>query len=391
MHRAGIPGRPRSTSLRLTLPGRRLAPLPLCLFALLATGSAQQPSEQPNIPIGQAPIALPANGQAASGQTPTGQAASAPGSVSGTVTDSGGGAIPNARITLTRSLASGTQPPTPAPEPLGATSNPDGLFTFSSVPPGPFTLSVSANGFAPRETSGQLQPGEDLELAAIVLTAATATSVQVTASQADIADAQIGEEEKQRVLGVIPNYYVSYVSNPVPLDPSQKFQLAFKTLIDPVSLVLTGIAAGAQQATDTYAWGEGAQGYAKRYSAAYGNFLTSDMLGDAVLPILFRQDPRYFYKGTGSIRSRLLYAAANAVICKGDNHRWQVNYSAILGGLASGALANLYYPAPDRTGAALTFEGAGIGTAISAAGNIFQEFLIHHLTPHIPPKAPPGP
>jgi hypothetical protein len=115
------------------------------------------------------------------------------------------------------------------------------------------------------------------------------------------------------------------------------------------------------------------------------------MLGNALLPILFKQDPRYFYKGSGSVRSRILYAIANSVICKGDNHRWQPDYSSILGGLASGAIANVYYPAVNRTGVGLTFESAGIGTAIAAAANVFQEFLVPKLTPHIPPKSPPAP
>ena len=74
------------------------------------------------------------------------------------------------------------------------------------------------------------------------------------------------------------------------------------------------------------------------------------MLGGAVFPSLFKQDPRYFYKGTGSISSRALYAIANSVICKGDNERWQPNYSAILGGIAAGGISNLYYPASNRSG-----------------------------------------
>jgi hypothetical protein len=95
-----------------------------------------------------------------------------------------------------------------------------------------------------------------------------------------------------------------------------------------------------------------------------------------------KQDPRYFYKGTGSTRSRILYAIANSVICKGDNKRWQANYSNILGSLAAGGISNLYYPAADRNGAALTFENALIGIGSTAAANILQEFVIRKLTPN---------
>jgi len=99
------------------------------------------------------------------------------------------------------------------------------------------------------------------------------------------------------------------------------------------------------------------------------------------LPSIFKQDPRYFYKGTGSKRSRVMYALANAVMCKGDNGRWQVNYSGLLGSLAAGGISNLYYPAKDRNGAGLTFENALIGIGATAAANLLQEFVIKKLTP----------
>jgi hypothetical protein len=108
------------------------------------------------------------------------------------------------------------------------------------------------------------------------------------------------------------------------------------------------------------------------------------MIGGAILASWWKQDPRYFYKGTGSTRSRVLYAIAMSVVCKGDNGHWQPNYSAIVGGLASAGISNLYYPASDREGAELTFQNAALGTAGSAIGNVFQEFVVKHLTPHVP-------
>src|SRR5262249_18337367 len=155
----------------------------------------------------------------------------------------------------------------------------------------------------------------------------------------EIAEAQIKEEEKQRALGFIPNYYVSYVADAAPLVPRQKFELAWKTMVDPVSFGITAAVAGIQQAHNDFSgYGQVAEGYGKRYGAAYADFAPSTLLGSAVLPSLFKQDPRYFYKGSGSKRSRVLYALANSVICKGDNGRWQTNYSAILGGLAAGGI-----------------------------------------------------
>jgi hypothetical protein len=345
----------------------------LCLFAFVATSPAQQPTQTPTAP-------LPA--------TPLPQTLTTPGTISGTITDTDGDAIPNARITLVRDSQSS---PTSTQSPAAVTAS-DGSFILTNVPPGPFTLSIEATGFSGRQLPGSLHPSEALTLSTIVLTAASAaTDVQVTATQTDIAEAQINEEEHQRVLGIIPNFYVSYILNPVPLNPQQKFELSFWTLIDPVNLVLNGALAGIEQADNTYSWGQGAQAYAKRYAAAYGTFLTSTILGDAVLPIFFKQDPRYFYKGTGSIHSRIFYAIANSVVCKGDNHHWQFDYSGFLGGLGAAGLANLYYPAVNRSSAALILDNTAIGIAFSAAGNLFQEFLIPHLTPHIPAKPPRSP
>src|SRR5580698_1183712 len=99
-------------------------------------------------------------------------------------------------------------------------------------------------------------------------------------------------------------------------------------------------------------YGQGAQGYAKRFGASYTDGFVGTFLADAVLPSVLHQDPRYFYRGTGSIRSRALYAMASAVICKGDNGRWQPNYSNVLGNLAAAGISNAYYPASNRNGAA---------------------------------------
>jgi hypothetical protein len=146
-----------------------------------------------------------------------------------------------------------------------------------------------------------------------------------------------------------------------------------------------------QQAQNHFSgYGQGAEGYAKRYGASYADLVTNTFIGGAILPSLLKQDPRYFYKGTGSVKSRALYAIANAVICKGDNGKWQANYSAILGSIAAGGISNLYYPANDR-GAGLTFENAAIGIGATAAANLLQEFVIRKLTPRLPNTAPSNP
>lgn len=272
-------------------------------------------------------------------------------------------------------------------------SGDDGQFSFSTLLPGTFHITVTAAGFAAQTSSGILHSGESYVAPPIALALATATTeVHVVVPRTEVAEAEIKVEEKQRVLGFIPNFYVSYIPDAAPLTSKQKFELAWRTTIDPVTFVLTGAIAGIQQAQNTFSgYGQGAQGYGKRFGASYADAVTGTFIGSAILPSLLKQDPRYFYKGSGSARSRILYALANSVICKGDNKHWQANYSGILGSLAAGGISNLYYPAKNRDGATLTIENALIGIGAAGAGNILQEFLIRKLTPKAPNYDPPNP
>jgi hypothetical protein len=262
----------------------------------------------------------------------------------------------------------------------------DGVFRFTDVPPGPFTLTLSSSGFVTQKINGTLSSGEQFDAQTIVLPMVTATTnVEVTASQQDIAVEELHEEEHQRALGVIPNFYVTYVPNAPPLTTRQKYVLAWKSSIDWFTWLSTGAFAGVEQADNSFrGYGQGAQGYAKRFGAGYADNFIGTMLGGAILPAAFKQDPRYFYKGTGTTRSRILYAIANAVVCKGDNGHWQFDYSGIGGSLAAGGISNLYYPASSRNGVTLTFENTALGIAGSAAGNLLQEFVVRRLTPNVP-------
>jgi hypothetical protein len=298
------------------------------------------------------------------------------GSISGTVVDPSGAAISGARVELKREDQSTNQE---------ALSGDEGQFSFGNIAPGPFQLTIAAEGFAAKTLAGNLREGEIYNSPRIAMALATEkTEVRVVVPRVELAEEQIKEEEKQRVLGIVPNFYVSYVPDAAPLTSKQKFELAWKTTVDPVTFILTGAIAGAQQANNVFSgYGQGAQGYGKRYGADYANAVTSSFIGNAILPSLLKQDPRYFYKGSGSTRLRILYAIANSVICKGDNGRWQANYSNVLGSLAAGGISNLYYPAQDRNGAALTFENAAIEIGATAAANLLQEFVIRKLTPNV--------
>ncbi len=334
--------------------------------------------------------ALPCSGQTprtAPTQEPQGTASASQnlsGSISGTVVDESGAVVAGARVRLTR------EGQAPSQEILSGTG---GQFSFANLAPGPFQITVISAGFATQTSSGILHSGENYIVPKDALAVATAvTDVEVGLTQTEVAQEEIKIEEKQRVLGVIPNFYVTYDPNAAPLNSKQKFGLAWKTTVDPFSFVLTGAVAGVEQALNSFSgYGQGAQGYAKRYGANYADLVTGTFIGSAILPSLLKQDPRYFYKGTGSKRSRTLYAIANAVICKGDNGRWQPNYSNIIGNLAAGGISNLYYPARDREGAGLTFETGLIGIGTTAAANLFQEFVIRKFTPKLPRHDPATP
>ena len=195
---------------------------------------------------------------------------------------------------------------------LRTVSGDNGNFSFANVAPGTFRLTVSATGFSMQTTSGTLHAGEAYSVPTITLTLATAISeVQVVAPREEVAEAEIKAQEKQRVLGVVPNFYVSYSADAVPLSSRQKFELAWKTAVDPVTFAISGGLAGVQQAQNHFReYGQGAQGYGKRFGAAYGDTVIGTFIGSAILPSILKQDPRYFYKGTGSVRSRVLYAIA---------------------------------------------------------------------------------
>jgi hypothetical protein len=193
-------------------------------------------------------------------------------------------------------------------------------------------------------------------------------------SEHDRAEREIKAQEKQRILGMVPEFNISNIQNAARLTPRQKFELAFKSAIDPFTVLMAGIDAGLDQEQDEFpGYDQGLKGYGRRFGASYADTFDSAMLGNALFPVLLHQDPRYFRKGTGSFLTRLSYAIATTAVCKGDSGKWQPNVSNLLGNLAAGGVATLYYPDTDR-GTSLVFERAATVTAEGAIGAIFYEF-----------------
>ncbi len=215
-------------------------------------------------------------------------------------------------------------------------SDDDGNFRIDALPAGTFTLAVTSEGLSTLTLSVALEADEQKVLPDMAMRVA-ATNFQVDAiSQVELANLQIKQEETQRLLGIIPNFYVTYDHNAVPLSTRQKYKLAARSLIDPVNLGITAGIAGEEYVQNTYAgYGRGPAGYGKRLGAGMAGSTIGTMLGGAVFPAWFRQDPRYFYKGTGSVWNRTGYALSTAVIAKGDNGKWQPAYAGVLGDFVS--------------------------------------------------------
>jgi hypothetical protein len=294
--------------------------------------------------------------------------------ISGTVFDANGNVVAGARVALagavTRVVESGS----------------NGQFTFSDLRPGTFRLTVTSRGMG-TYISPEILLGMDAVqlLPRIVLPiAATTTEIRVVGDAAELAEEQVHIAVEQRVLGVLPNFYSSYDWNAPPLGPKQKFKLAFRAITDPVAFLGAGAYAGVEQGLDIFpGYGLGSKGYAKRFGAEYTDDATGRILGSAVLPSLLHQDPRYFYKGSGSFTVRAAYAIGAAFYCRGDNGKWQPNYSHVLGSFASGALSNLYYPSGSR-GVPLTLVNGLLETVGNAGNNLLREFIFKGLTTHVP-------
>src|SRR6266481_2377238 len=295
-------------------------------------------------------------------------------SIQGKVTDSSGAPIFGAVVTVEGGGGSRT-----------TVTDIEGAFQISLLLAGNFNVKISASGMSDWAAESVAASAADTKpLLAVMQLAPTVTSVTVGLSPKELAEEQVKRETQQRVVGIIPNYFVAYDNHAAPLSPRQKFNLGLKTLIDPATFAAVGITAGIQQSRNSYhQFGQGGEAYSKRFGAAYGtsatNLVFTSVLGASVL----HQDPRYFYSGQGTKRQRAWYAVAGAFRTKGDNGKWQPPYSSLAGWIASAEISQTYYPG-SRTqytliGRSLMFRFAG-GVAL----NLAQEFLLKKLTSNAP-------
>jgi hypothetical protein len=293
--------------------------------------------------------------------------------VDGTVKDGAGQAVAGAIVTL--ETAAGAEQRT-------TTTDQAGAFHFGDVAAGSYNVTVAAGGFAAwtaNVTAGVLNQAP---VAAVLQVAPVTSTIEVTPPPKELAAEQLKSEEKQRVLGVFPHFLVTYEPNAAPLTAGQKFHLGFKTLVDPVTLLGTGIDAGIQQAQNKYPeFGQGVEGYAKRFGARYTSHISGVMIHHVILQAVFHQDPRYFYKDKGRFRSRVWYSIWTAFVCKGDNGRWQPDYSDVIGGAAASQISRLYYPYTSRPWLRL-FHNVLEGFGGRAEDHLLEQFVVRRFTTH---------
>jgi Carboxypeptidase regulatory-like domain len=294
------------------------------------------------------------------------------GTIEGTALDTNGGVVPGAAVVLDGATAADQQ--------SGFTSD-AGFFQFGGVKPGvSYHVTVSAAGFADWKSQEiVLNPGQFLLLTNISLRISTVQITVAAETEEQIATEEVRTEETQRALGFIPNFYVTYDKNPAPLTAKLKYHLALRSLIDPVTSAGFVLNATAYQLAGYPHYSRDIKGYGQRLGSTFAGGYTNILLGNAVLPSLLHQDPRYFYQGTGTTKSRFLHAISLPLITRGDNGRSEINFSGIGGDLASGAVANAYYPENER-GLHLVLQSAAIGAGGRMANGILQEFVLRKRT-----------
>jgi hypothetical protein len=198
----------------------------------------------------------------------------------------------------------------------------------------------------------------------------------------------------KRIFGVLPNYRTANATAVyMPITVQQKFTIAAKDSFDYPLLGLAAVIAAEGQATNAHPeFGQGWAGYGRRVGTSYADQAIGNMMTEGIFPSMLREDPRYFRRGYGSVRSRAFYAATRVFVTKTDAGGTRFNYSEWLGNATGTAISNLYYPDSRDVGdnAQKLVEQVGI----DAVSQVLKEFWpdVKHKLFHGPnPNAPPLP
>lgn len=295
--------------------------------------------------------------------------------ISGTVLDTNGDVVEGAEVGLSKPGVPTTLRQTRS----GAT----GQFVFPDLGPGKYIVTVSGKDFTSFVSQPiRLESASAVIVPNIVLGVAAATTSVTVMDEQSASIQQVEIAEQQRVFKVFPNFYSSFDWDAPPMLAKQKYHLAARTLIDPVTFLTTGAIAGAEQYKNVFpSFGGGVDGYAKRYGAAYASHASGELLTRAVFPSMFHTDPRYFIMGKGTTRARAMHAISSTFVTRGDNASRRVNFPEILGSFSAAALSNAYFPANERGANLVLINGFG-NLGGDMLDNILREFVFNRLTTH---------
>lgn len=170
---------------------------------------------------------------------------------------------------------------------------------------------------------------------------------------------------KDRLFWTLPNFLTVDDEDNLPqLTSGQKFKVVGRSLIDPSEFVLIAFVAGLGQASNSNpTYGQGADGYGKRYATAYADNAIENFMASAVLPSLLHQDPRYYPLGHGGFLKRTRHAISRVWITRSDSGQSQFNYSEVFGaGMAAAISTYGYHPAREQdAGTVISVWGTQIG------------------------------
>jgi hypothetical protein len=242
--------------------------------------------------------------------------------------------------------------------------NPTPNSSHASQAPSTSQASPASQDANPASAAGQADSGD----------ASKQTVPATEEERRKLSQEQLEDQLHQRVFAVMATFNTTANKDALPLSTKQKYVLFFRSASDPWPFVLNAVGAGIDQADNSFPeYGQGMQGYAKRFGAAYTDYFTGNLLGNAVLASLLKEDPRYFQKGEGSYTSRILWAASGTVWCKRDSGTWGPNYANVIGNLMGAAISNAYYPASERTVGQTVSRGFTV-TAQAIIGSEIIEF-----------------
>jgi len=200
--------------------------------------------------------------------------------------------------------------------------------------------------------------------------APASSSKQDSSSQKDS-----GKGKNDRMFFVMPNFLtVENESQVAPISWKEKFVITSKGAFDPYEFAVVGILSGIRQAENAYpGFGQGFEGYGKRYGTAFADQVDGNIMVGAVFPAILKTDPRYFQLGKGKFVYRFAYAFSRIFITRRDSGTRLFNFPEFAGNATAIAISNLYYPPADR-GFSSSANNWGVQMGIDALGNELKEF-----------------